>query len=84
MRTLVDPTDQADLAAVAAIQDGFHLEAASARPFEMPDYDEASFTGVRQAVLTLASGLTNFDRTFGRPDEVEPIRHLLGTAAGWG
>lgn len=84
VRTLVDPTDPADLAAVAAIQDGYLLEAASARTFEMPDYDEASFTATREGVLALAGGLSNYDRAFGRADEVDPIRHLLGTAAGWG
>lgn len=84
VRILVDPTDDVDLAEVAAIQDGFQLDAASAREFEMPDYEETSFTRTRDAVLVLAGGLTSYDRAFGRPADVEPIRHLLGTAAGWG
>ena len=42
-RVLVDPNDTNDLAAVAAIQDGFGLTAKSAQPFVMPDYDEDSF-----------------------------------------
>src|SRR5690606_40314113 len=32
----------------------------------------------------LAGGLTGMDRMFGRRDEVDPVRHLIGCAAGWG
>ncbi|QIK62729.1 DUF1214 domain-containing protein [Leucobacter viscericola] len=84
VRTLVDPNDPADLAAVAEIQDQLELSSNSAIPFEMPDYDEKSFTETRNALLSLASNLTGFDRTFGSRDEVDPVRHLIGTAAGWG
>ena len=84
VRTLVDPADPADLAAVAAIQDGLDLRSASATPFEMPEYDETSFTETRNALLVLARHLTGFDRMFGSREETDPVRHLIGTAAGWG
>ena len=83
VRILMDPADSADLKAVAALQDGFGLTAASAEPFEMRDYDSASFDETRNAVLTLAKRASSFERFFGSKDEVDPIRHLLGTAAGW-
>lgn len=82
VRTLVDPEDPADVAAVAALQDRIDLRAGSADPFVPADCDTASLDATRTALLTLAAGLTGFDRTFGRRDEVDPIRHLLGTAAG--
>ena len=84
VRTLVDPADPADLAAVAAIQDGITLTAASSAEFEYPDYDAASLDETREALLTLARNISAFDRTFGSKDEVDPVRHLIGTAAGWG
>ena len=84
VRTLVDPRDPADLAAVASVQDGLALQAVRARPFELPDYDTASLDATRSALLQLAAGLRDFGRTFGRRDEVDPVRHLIGTAAGWG
>ncbi|MFF0816736.1 DUF1214 domain-containing protein [Rhodococcus sp. NPDC003318] len=84
VRTLVDPALPGDLAAVAAVQDQLAITAASAQPFVSPDYDVASLDATREALLTLAAGLTGFDSTFGRPEQVDPIRHLLGTAAGWG
>lgn len=83
-RTLVDPRDPADLALVAAVQDGLAVEARSARPFVKPDYDEDSLDRTRAALLALASGMDSFERSFGRRDEVDPVRHLIGTAAGWG
>ncbi len=84
VRTLVDPMRPEDLDAVAAIQDGVRLEAVSARPFEMPDYDTESFDRTRNALLSLASGLTSFTHMFGRREDVDPVHHLIGTAAGWG
>jgi hypothetical protein len=84
VRVLVDPSDAADVDRVIAVQDGFGLVAGSAQTFVMPDYDQTSFDTTRTALLTLASGLTTFDRTFGTRAEVDPVRHLLGTAAGWG
>jgi Protein of unknown function (DUF1214) len=84
VRVLVDPIDPDDLAQVQRIQDGFGLSAAAARPFVMPDYDQTSFDTTRQALLTLAGQMTGFDHTFGAKADVDPIHHLIGTAAGWG
>lgn len=84
VRILVDPTDPDDLHAVSALQDGLAVTAGSARTFTAPDYDTASLDATRTSLLALAAGLTNFDSTFGRPDQVDPVRHLIGTAAGWG
>lgn len=83
-RILVDPEDEADVGAVNALQDRFALDAASAEPFVAPDWDEASLTETRQALLTLARGIGGFTGAFGARDEVDPVRHLIGTAAGWG
>ncbi|MCS5730337.1 DUF1254 domain-containing protein [Herbiconiux moechotypicola] len=83
-RVLVDPNDPADLAAVHAVQDGLLIEAVSSDPFVLDDYDTESFDETRSALLTLASRLTGYTRMFGSADEVDPVRHLIGTAAGWG
>jgi hypothetical protein len=83
-RTLVDPADPADVATVNALQDQLQLSARSSRPFEMPDYDVISLDATRKAVLELAEGISGFDHAFGSKDAVDPVRHLLCTAAGWG
>ena len=83
-RVLVDPADPADVTTVNALQDQFSLQASSARPFVMPAYDQASFDATRAALLELAKALGSFEHAFGAKNEVNPVLHLIGTAAGWG
>jgi hypothetical protein len=83
-RTLVDPRDPEDLIAVAAVQDQLGISAASDRPFELPDYETGSLDRTRSALLGLAAEQTSFARSFGRQEDVDPVHHLIGSAAGWG
>ena len=84
VRVLVDPTEPDDLTEVHRLQDEFQLDVSAARPFEMPDYDQASLDTTRQALLTLASQMEAFDHSFGSKADIDPVHHLIGTAAGWG
>lgn len=83
-RILVDPTDPDDVAAVGRLQDQLAVAAPSSDPYAPPDYDTESLDRTRKALLALAAGLTSFDHTFGTREQVDPVRHLIGTAAGWG
>jgi hypothetical protein len=84
VRVLVDPADPADIGVVTAIQDEIELGANSSNPFEMPDYEPSSFDRTREAVLELAKHIGGLDHAFGSREEVNAVRHLIGTAAGWG
>jgi hypothetical protein len=84
VRVLVDPNDPSDVAEVVALQDQVVLSATSASPFELPEYDMESYTETRTALRTLGKNLAGYERAFGRREDVDPIRHLLGTAGGWG
>lgn len=84
VRILVNPADADDVAAVGALQDQITLTAGCEVPFTYPDYDSTSMDETRTALLALARNLGAFDRMFGAKSEVDPIRHLIGTAAGWG
>jgi hypothetical protein len=84
VRILVDPGDRNDLATVNALQDQLAIHANASRPFEMPDYDKDSFDATRDAVLELGKHVGGFDHVFGAKREVDPVRHLIVTAAGWG
>jgi len=84
IRTLVDPNSPVDLRQVHALQDAIRAEQASAGTFEIPDWDQASQKKVRDALIALQSTLPDFRNAFGKKGEVDPIRHLLGTAAAWG
>jgi hypothetical protein len=83
-RTLVDPRDPGDLAEVAAVQDQLAVDAVAAQPFVLPDYDMDSLDRTRRALLALAAEQTSFQHSFGRREDVDPVRHLISTAAGWG
>jgi hypothetical protein len=82
----VNPNDAADVKAVHALQDEIKVEQKAAGQFEAPEWDQESLTKVREALLALASANGGIDsaRMFGRKGEVDPVQHLIGTAAGWG
>jgi hypothetical protein len=84
VRILVDPNSPDDIAEVNRLQDAILIDGGGAGVFPLPDYDEQSQTETRDAILSLARPITKYDRTFGPAGEVDPIMHLLGTAAGWG
>jgi hypothetical protein len=86
IRTFVNPNDAADVKAVHALQDAIKVEQKAAGKFEVPDWDQASLKKVREALLAVASANGGIDsaRMFGRKGEVDPVQHLIGTAAGWG
>ncbi|WP_237465660.1 DUF1214 domain-containing protein [Leucobacter luti] len=83
-RILVNPEDPADVAEVNRLQDQLGLSSGAGGQFAPAPVDEASFTETRDAVLVLARGLSGMERCFGRREDVDPVRHLLGAAVGWG
>jgi len=84
IRTLVDPNDAADLKQAHALQDAVKVSQANPGRLELPQWDAASQKKVRDALLVLSSTVPDFKKAFGTKDAVDPVRHLLGTAAGWG
>ena len=84
IRTLVDPVDPKDIEQVHALQDAIKVEQVAVGKFEAPNWDQASQKKVRDALLVLATTVPDFRKAFGTKAEVDPIRHLIGTAAGWG
>jgi len=84
IRTLVNPGDPKDLEQVHALQDAIQVKQASPGAFEAPAWDPVSQKKVRDALLILATTIPDFKLAFGKEDEVDTVRHLIGTAAGWG
>lgn len=84
VRILADPQDEDDLAVAAELQKGIAVEATSATPYVLDDYDSASLDETRTALLTLAKGVGGYRGMFGTEQEIIPVRHLIGTASGWG
>lgn len=83
-RYLVDSEDDADIDAVGALQDGVVLEAAASRPFDEAHYDKEAFDALLNAAISVARFTGDSTATFGARDEVDSLRHFLGTAFGWG
>lgn len=84
VRTLIDANDPADIAAVNALQDQLVLNVNSSTPYAHPDYDAETLAATKDALLALGGGVPDTKGMFGSPSETEPIRHLIGTATGWG
>jgi hypothetical protein len=84
VRTFVDPDDTDDLRQVHALQDAVRIEAPPQGEFEVPNWDKTSQDKVRQALELLGGTLPDTHRTFGPRGEVDPVRHLIGAAIGWG
>lgn len=84
IRTLVDPNDPKDLAEVHRLQDAIKVSQKNPGKLELPNWDQKSLTEIRDALLALARHTTSFAGSFGARGQVNPIHHLIGTAAGWG
>ncbi|MDD2058524.1 DUF1254 domain-containing protein [Pseudomonas sp. GD03860] len=85
VRTLVDPADPADVKAAHALQDAIKVrQDGGPGHFEPGNWDQASLAQVRKSLLALASTVPDSGGMFGSPAQVDPIRHLLGSAAAWG
>jgi len=84
LRTLVDPGDPKDVAQVHALQEAIKISQASAGKWEVPNWNSASQKKVREALLTLGSTIPDFKSAFGAKGQVDPVRHLIGSALGWG
>lgn len=84
IRTLVNPKDPADVKAAHDLQDKVTFVQASPGSLDVPHWDPKSQAAVRKAIIGLAPYLPDSRRMFGSKDQVDPIRHLVGTAAGWG
>jgi hypothetical protein len=84
VRTFYNAGDPNDLARAHAAQDAIGFSGGGKGPFEAPNWDTEDLAVARKALSDLA--VLGFDSThaFGSRDEVRPIDHLVGAAAGWG
>jgi hypothetical protein len=84
IRILVDPASPEDVQQVHTLQDAIKFEQKNSGKFEVPDFDPVSQKKVRDALLLLAETVPDTRRMFGPRGKVDPVRHLIGTAMGFG
>jgi hypothetical protein len=84
VRTLVDPSNPKDVERGHALQDALKVSQNDPGRLELPNWDPVSQKKVRDALLALGSTMPDFRNAFGTKEQVDPVRHLIGTAAVWG
>ncbi len=50
----------------------------------MPKWDPVSQKKIRDALLVLATTITDTSKASARKDEVDPVQRLIGAASAWG
>src|SRR6266403_1137188 len=84
IRILANPKDPEDMKQVHALQDAIEVEQKSSGKYETPNFDPVSQKKVRDALLVLGTTILDNKRMFGGRTEVDPVRHLIGSAMLWG
>jgi hypothetical protein len=83
VRTFCDANDPDDVKATNTMQDAIKVVGGSGS-LDLPDWNIEQMMEARGALNTLAKlGASNVG-AFGTKEEVDPINHLVFTAAGWG
>jgi len=84
VRTFCDADDPDDIKATNALQDAMQIEGGGSGALDIPDWNIEQMMEARGALNTLLKlGASNVG-AFGTKEEVDPIKHLVFTAAGWG
>ena len=84
LRTFVNANDPDEIAELQRIQDSIKVTQKSPGEFVAPDWDATELTSLRKAILTTSPWVPDSSGMFGRKEEDDPVRHLIGTAGGFG
>jgi hypothetical protein len=85
VRFLVNFANKEDVGQVHALQDAIKFSQERPGTFEIPNWDEVSLKKVQAALLQLGTTVSDTRRMFGANEhEVDPVRHLIGSAMLWG
>ena len=85
VRFLVDFSSKEEIQEVHALQDAVRSEQQRSGTFAIPNWDEASLKKVKAALLQLGATVSDTRRMFGAGEhQVDPVKHLVGTAMLWG
>ena len=85
VRFLVDFSNKEEIQQVHALQDAIKFSQERPGTFELPNWDLASLKKVQAALLQLGTTVSDTRRMFGANEhQVDPVKHLIGTAMLWG
>ncbi len=83
-RTFMDPNDPADMKEGQRLQDEIKVMQDSPGELEVPDWDQVQRQKLHDALLALGPFVPDSKGMFGDKADTDPVRHLIGTAGGWG
>lgn len=83
-RTFINPNDPNDIEQAHTLQDAIKVEQKAVGRFEVPNWDQESRKKVHDTLMALAATIPDTKGMFGPRGEVDPVRHLIGSATGWG
>jgi hypothetical protein len=66
------------------IQDETRVTQSDPGKFEVPNWNQEQLAGLRKAILGMAPWVPDSKGMFGDDTEVDPVRHFIGTAGGFG
>jgi hypothetical protein len=84
VRILVDSTDPEDIKQANHLQDKLRVNSAVSGNYTHPNYDMSSLKATAKSLIQLATGLTDTKAAFGKQEDVNPVKHMLTSAYGWG
>ncbi|MTH15480.1 DUF1254 domain-containing protein [Flavobacterium sp. LC2016-01] len=84
IRTFIDPNDKNDLQKVKDLQNAIKIDQKDKGTFEIPNWDKESQKRVHDSLVEASKKYPDTKGMFGLKTEVDPVRHLIGTATGWG
>ncbi len=84
LRTFIDPSNPKDLEKAHGLQEAVKVVQKNSGKFEAPDWDLESQKKVREELIKRGAALSDTKGMFGPRGKVDPERHLIVTATGWG
>jgi hypothetical protein len=84
IRTFADPSNRDDLREAHELQDSIGVNQTHRGRFVIPNWELESQRNVREALVALGGTLPDMTRMFGSREQVDPVRHLIGSAMMWG
>jgi hypothetical protein len=84
IRTFINPNDKKDLPKVKDLQNSIKIDQKNKGSFDIPNWDKISQKRVHDSLVEASKKFPDAKGMFGSKTEVDPERHLIGTATGWG
>lgn len=84
VRTFINPDDEADVEAARAIEARVTFTQEDPGSLELPNWNWEELEQLRAATQDLIPFVPDNNGVYGSKEEVDEIRHFIGTAGAWG